>query len=324
MKVLAVGDPHAKNDNQEDIIQLTSEIVRVHTEHNTDAITILGDLSHFNDKISIYAEKSIRHLFYRLNNLGVPIIYIIGNHDLPNNSEYLSDRHFFNLYKGLANVIIVDTKPHVLGDYIFCPYVYPGRFKEALSLVPGWEKYKTIFAHQEFKGVSFNGGHTSTIGDSWEESLPLVVSGHIHERQMLQNNVHYTGSSTQTNFGESNDKYLSIVEGTAVTSVKINVPLKYTIQFDIKDVKSVIDTREINPLHKVRFSITTSSSDMAIFKKSDNYRTLCDIGKVVFKITDTLIKVSQKDKPKGFNEILREKLLKESMSVREIFNEINS
>lgn len=324
MKVLAVGDPHAKNDNQEDIIQLTSEIVRVHTEHNTEAITILGDLSHFNDKISIYAEKSIRHLFYRLNSLGVPIIYIIGNHDLPNNSEYLSDRHFFNLYKGLANVTIVDTKPYTLGDYIFCPYVYPGRFKETLSLVPGWEKYKTIFAHQEFKGVSFNGGNTSTIGDSWEESLPLVESGHIHERHWLQDNIHYAGSSTQTNFGESNSKYLSIVEGTAITSVQINVPLKYTVHLDMKDITAKIEDMFINPLHKIRFSITTSSADMAIFKKSSIYRSLATKGKVIFKITDTLIKVSQKDKPMGFNEILREKLNKEPISVREIFNEINA
>jgi hypothetical protein len=63
---------------------------------------------------------------------------------------------------------------------------------------------------------------------------------------------------------------------------------------------------------------------MAIFKNSSIYRSLTTKGKVIFKITDTLIKVNQKDKPKGFNEILREKLAKEPISVREIFNEINT
>ena len=147
-----------------------------------------------------------------------PTYVLIGNHDLINHSQFLTDNHIFNPMKKWPNVFIADTMPQVLqiedsdGEertFVFCPYTPPGRFAEALNkIVPlgyTWELADAIFAHQEFEGCKMN-QITSEEGDVWDPAFPPVISGHIHDAQTVGENVFYPGSAIQHGFGESAGK----------------------------------------------------------------------------------------------------------------------
>jgi hypothetical protein len=65
-----------------------------------------------------------------------------------------------------------------------------------------------IFAHQEFYGCNY--GITQSIhGDRWPIDYPMVVSGHIHQHQKL-NNITYVGIPIQQSFYDAPDKTVSI------------------------------------------------------------------------------------------------------------------
>src|SRR5690606_33585475 len=90
----------------------------------------------------------------------------------------------------------------------FVPYVYPGRFQEALNtkFTPEtFDKVDIVFAHQEIRGVKMN-SLVSKVGDVWDKDQPLLVSGHIHQYQRLADNLLYTGTPRMTDFGDSLDK----------------------------------------------------------------------------------------------------------------------
>jgi len=55
------------------------------------------------------------------------------------------------------------------------------------------------------------GAITSLEGDKWPESYPPIVSGHIHSRQIIQNNIYYPGSALQHAFGESDKNIIPIL-----------------------------------------------------------------------------------------------------------------
>jgi len=74
-----------------------------------------------------------------------------------------------------------------------------------------WWDCSTIFVHQEFQGAKM--GHIeSKIGDSWPTDAPLVISGHIHEYQRVQNNILYTGTPIQHSFGDDPHKSISCMK----------------------------------------------------------------------------------------------------------------
>ena len=141
-----------------------------------------------------------------------PFFLIVGNHDRPNNSDFLTDRHAFNAMKKWDNVHIIDkTFEYIFNGYKFVlvPYVPPGRFDEALNTIENPLLNTTaIFAHQEIYGAKM-GAIISQDGDKWDLSRQLLVSGHIHIFQQLQPNMIYTGSPIQHTYNEG-DKTISI------------------------------------------------------------------------------------------------------------------
>ena len=119
-------------------------------------------------------------------------------------------------YKKWENLVIVDKVIHIeIDDKLFTllPYVPNGRFIEALdtNTEKDWTKSNCIFAHQEFVGCKM--GHIiSEQGDVWDNSYPQIVSGHIHSRQFVQDNIYYPGAALQHAFGESEKNVIAVLQ----------------------------------------------------------------------------------------------------------------
>jgi len=209
-----------------------------------------------------------------------------------NNSVYLTDNHWLNGIKEWNNVTIVDNviKENINGrNFIFCPYVSPGRFQEALNTL-GENPVKDIsiiFAHQEFFGCKM-GAFNSIDGDKWDIDFPNVISGHIHINQKPQENIYYPGSSIPVAFGETTKNIIpyitfndNSIRNYEVEEIELDLPKKKIIYKSIEDVND-IEIPETED--KIKLSISGEYEEFKTFKKTQKYKELVNNGiKVIFK-----------------------------------------
>lgn len=217
VQVLVIGDPHFKVNNVAESDEMTRKLVELVESAKPKFIVVLGDVLHKHEKIHVSplmrAEKMIRLLSER-----APVFLIIGNHDRPNNSTFMTDEHPFNAMKHWNNTYVVDQKviDANIGNYrfLFVPYVYPGLFGSVLEdnekgVENPYKNTSAIFCHQEFYGAKM-GAIVSRDGDKWSLENPLVISGHIHDYDKLQPNLIYVGTPMQHGFGDKDDKTVSL------------------------------------------------------------------------------------------------------------------
>lgn len=205
---LVIGDPHFKVSNGRDTDAMVEAILLQAQTLQPDMIVVLGDTLDRHETIHVSPlTRSIKFLAQLM--AVAPTFLLIGNHDLKNNRQYLSEEHPFSALKSWGpRMTVVDTT--ILTQiqdqtFVFVPYVPPGRFLEALNTVSGWEAATAIFAHQEFRGAQM-GAIISVDGDEWPLTAPYVITGHIHDYQELQANILYTGTPIQHAFGDRHDK----------------------------------------------------------------------------------------------------------------------
>jgi len=248
-KILAIGDPHFKVNNREDMAIFTQECYRVIKERQPDITVLMGDILDRHENIHVLPLMDANKFLIQLAKL-TKTFALIGNHDRINNSTFLTDEHPFTALKYIPNLIIVDN---VVKDseWLFVPYVPPGRFHEALGNVRETLAGVTaVFAHQEFKGCKYK-NIVSTTGDVWPENFPLVVSGHIHQYGQPQENIIYVGTPLQHSFGDEDDCSVSLftftddAEGDGEVEeerIYLNIPKKRIVRIEHDQVKEFLSS----------------------------------------------------------------------------------
>jgi hypothetical protein len=210
-----------------------------------------------------------------------------------------------NGMKEWDNVNIVD-KGFCYKDFIFVPYVFPGRFVEALELITkDWKSYRAIFCHQEFYGCKM-GAITSEIGDKWDIDNPMIISGHIHDKQRIQDNIFYSGSSMQHAFGETHDKTISLCDfddNITLYGLDLGLTKKKILYMDLDETKefNIGETKD-----KIRITLQTTQQEFKVFRKSKKYKELVNDG---VKIVHKNIYVDHKENIKEKNDDFHENLL---------------
>src|SRR5687768_3864548 len=165
LKALCIGDPHIKTDNVKEINIMTEQLVELIIKEDPDFVVILGDTLHKHEDIKVYELDRADVFIEKIWEVSKHLYILIGNHDRPNNEEFLTRRHPFNAYKKWKRMTIVDdvtvsSVPASDGKsytYLFVPYVKPNRFFEALNLrnVNIYD-HSGLFSHQEYKGSNMN------------------------------------------------------------------------------------------------------------------------------------------------------------------------
>ena len=227
-----------------------------------------------------------------------------------NNQQFLTQNHWLNCLKGWENVVIVDkvVSEVINGEkFVFCPYVCPGRFIEALNtLEEKWQDASGIFAHQEFAGCKM-GAIVSVEGDKWPLEYPYVISGHIHSRQIIQDNVYYTGAAMQHAFGESSKNIIAYLtfDGAEYEreEIDLGLPRKKIVYMDVEDLD---DYKPPKTEDKIKVTLSGSYDQFKALKKTKKYKNLLSTGvKVVFK--PKKLKKKQNNKDGKITEIEDEK-----------------
>ena len=312
INVLAIGDPHFKIDNIPEVELFITQIEILAKEKQPDIILCLGDLLHTHERIHTTPLNKAYEFIERMSKISLTYV-IVGNHDYIQNQQYLTENHWMNGMKQWDNVIIVDkvtvyNKNEI--KLVFCPYVPPGRFEEALNTIrDDWKTANCIFAHQEFYGCKM-GAIVSIEGDKWSLDNPLVISGHIHSKQTPQPNIYYTGSAMQHAFGESEKNIIAYVSfekdyNYHIEEVDLKLPRKKIIYADMDNItklKLPVDTKD-----DIKITLSGNYDDFKAFKKTEKYKQLVDSGnKVVFKTKENKSKKDYKGDNTDFKKILHD------------------
>lgn len=236
MNVLVIGDPHFKKDNTLTMEKVALEILLVAETRKPDLIVCLGDVLDTHEKIHLEPFTQATVFLEKLAEVA-PLILLIGNHDRLNNSDFCSYKSPFLGFRNHPRITLVD-EPMWRDNFIYVPYVPNGRFLDALKLV-GYDPETSdkhpecIFAHQEFLGCKM-GAIESKNGDLWKDIYPQVISGHIHDYQVV-GKVYYVGTPVQHNYGESADK--AVLWYPSMERIKLNsVPLKRIVHLWVEDL----------------------------------------------------------------------------------------
>ncbi|NBP58286.1 hypothetical protein EBU71_17505, partial [bacterium] len=187
--------------------------------------------------------------------------------------------HWMNALKDWKNVYVVDqvVKQSFSNiQFLLVPYVPPGRFVEALNTSEQWQTVDYIFAHQEFKGCKM-GAIVSSEGDEWRDDYPTVISGHIHDYQKPQQNIHYIGASIQNSFGDQTSPRLLLIHPiSGFQELELCLPKKKTIYAELEQlpVAQIHQNLETADTDMVRVVIRCDYEQFKVFTKSQQYEEL--------------------------------------------------
>lgn len=251
MKLLCIGDPHFQDKNIEETQIFVNEVRRWIVENlaRLDAIVILGDVLH-NHEIVYTFPLNQAIAFFEMCSSYVKTYVLVGNHDMTSNTVFLEPHHWMNSFKKWKNIVIVDVPTQIDHNIIAIPYVPNGRMKEALDYIPNWrEEAKLILAHQQLNGAKM-GAIVENNVEEWEDTFPLCISGHIHDKQWVKPNLFYSGSSMQHAFGESHNKSLTyvVVENDEIKleEVYLNIKLKEIVHVTVEQLQKIIEKEKEN------------------------------------------------------------------------------
>ena len=191
--ILAVGDIHLKEENTNLLLPVFDEIIEKVINKKVTHVVLLGDTLHSHERINLQCLYHASEFILRLSEF-CKVIVLIGNHDMINNKQYQSPISPFFGLRETKNIYVV-SKATLIDDIILAvPYIPKGLFHNAIKpfhtqLVE--KQIRLVVSHQEFKDVKM-GAFKSIDGDEWLYDVQ-VVSGHIHEQQVLRK-IYYPGS----------------------------------------------------------------------------------------------------------------------------------
>jgi len=143
----------------------------------------------------------------RLNNLGLPVYFCIGNHDLYH--RHTRDIHSIIPYQEFSNFILIND-PTVVSSIgngvLLCPYLFHHEYDDLKKYfnIPIWA------GHFEFQGFTVTGhGIKMQTGPNPKQfggpkGPKHIFSGHFHKRQQ-QDNIQYIGNVFPMDFGDVGD-----------------------------------------------------------------------------------------------------------------------
>lgn len=171
-------------------------------EERPSHIAFLGDFFENRNAINVRTMDRAAVACRKLNALGLPIIFIVGNHDL----YHRSDRAIFStdIFSDLSNFLLV-SEPMKLGpDWFAAPYLFRAEYP---NLVADINSHKYVLGHFEFRDFVVTGANRMMDHGPDANAFTgpkYIFSGHFHKRQ-ANKNVIYIGNTFPTNFGDAGD-----------------------------------------------------------------------------------------------------------------------
>lgn len=208
-KAAAFTDIHwgRKNNSElhnQDCLRFVEWFCEQAKENDADHVVFLGDWFEHRSAINgltldyAYTGASL------LRELGLPVYFIVGNHDLfyRDTRDVHSTRFFDSLGFNVISepVIVKECGPK---GALFSPFLFENEYPNLFD----YQKVPIWWGHFEFKGFVVTGDTRKMEHgpDPIDFMTPLrIFSGHFHKRQTMRN-ISYIGNAFPADFADAND-----------------------------------------------------------------------------------------------------------------------
>jgi DNA repair exonuclease SbcCD nuclease subunit len=167
---------------------------------NCDMILFLGDFHHNRNSININTMDYSLRLLQKLDDTGLRVMFIPGNHDLYHKDKRtLSSIKYIDKFK---NVQLINNQ-HTEGDVAFVPWLIGEEYKDMKRI-----RAKYVMGHFELPTFLMNAkvempDHGDLKADDFK-GVDYVFTGHFHKRQNKRN-IHYIGNAFPHNYADAWD-----------------------------------------------------------------------------------------------------------------------
>ena len=276
-RLLVIGDLHFSDRSAPLLQQLSDKIIQTVERTSPDAVVFLGDTLDRFATINSVRHSEATDLLYVCSLLS-KVILLIGNHDIPRKTHFLSTHHGFNPMRYWNNTIVVDRQcvEFVVNGLTFqaVPYCPNGRLQDALDTLPSRSAKPTAtFCHQEIKGHALS--HlTGDDGDGWPSGRGLLVCGHIHLHHYMpatqeRDEVLYVGTPYQDNYSENTDKSISLLtfSDSGWTEERIYLDLPKKVRLEMTALEYSMWSLESNTIYSL--TVTGTHRENSAHRESD-------------------------------------------------------
>ena len=125
--VLFIGDQHFKTTNIPEVELFIEKITELAENKKPDLIILGGDLLDCHERLHTVPLNKAYELINNMRRISKTYV-LVGNHDIINNQQFLTENHWLNSMKEWENTIIVDkVMTEVINEslFVFVPYVPP-------------------------------------------------------------------------------------------------------------------------------------------------------------------------------------------------------
>lgn len=177
---------------------------QVKKDGSIDYVAFLGDWNENRSALNIATLNYSYRGAKKLNALGIPVYFVVGNHDLyQRHTRDIHSNVHFNEFKNFHVIEQPTIIKDIVDDALFVPFMFQDEY-------PGLTKYLSMpywAGHFEFKGFEVTGyGMILPVGpDPKDFKGPKhIFSGHFHKRQANENII-YMGNCFPMDFGDAGD-----------------------------------------------------------------------------------------------------------------------
>lgn len=217
MKWLLVGDPHAVADELDDCRALIKGVIQAIKDYAPDRVLFMGDQHHNHAIMHVEVMAFWRDAFRQIGQLQVPVLALVGNHDMP--GDGVSKSHAMMAYADIPGMRVID-RPMDVDGHLLIPYQHSN--DQFLVTVRENPYNRVVLCHQTFDGGKYENGFYAKNGvplagleDRW------FISGHIHTPQAFAN-VTYIGAPRWRSLSD-----VGIERALVLVELEKNQPPKY-------------------------------------------------------------------------------------------------
>jgi len=252
-----VNDIHLDKDNGKLVKDIFNQLVVLCEEYKTKRIFCGGDVFTNRSGQPLQCLTDWKEILQKLTKEKIELHVIPGNHDKTDSDD---EKSYLDVYsEPCVNLYRSGSRKLINGCVIaFIPYFKDEKWLEEYQKVEeqisdnlqeqdiDLDTPLILITHSGFDGVVNNDGSkvSSIIKPSMFKSWTKVLIGHYHNASKLADNVIYTGSAYQNNYGENIiDKGFTVIFDDG--SIKF-VPSKFP-----KYIKEIIDANDKETLRNL-------------------------------------------------------------------------
>lgn len=260
-KALAVlvNDVHLNKSNGDLVKDIFRQLIQVCEDFKTNRIICGGDIFTNRSAQPMICLTDWKDILDMLRKAGVCLDVIPGNHDKTDPDD---ERSYLDVYSYPEVILHRKGESCIIGGhvFVFVPYFTDEKWLEEFQKADEIRESQFaegdveedacsfLITHSGFDGVKNNDGSEvkSIIKPSMFSEYTKVLIGHYHNASKVGDNVYYTGSAYQGNFGESiKDKGFTVIfDNGSIQNIHSRFPKYIKIVLDVNDSDSIRETIE--------------------------------------------------------------------------------